>query len=235
MGLYNRLYNAEPKKELDVHAPPKKGVRLFLHVLRREFWELCKLNLMMILFCIPIVTIPVAVVAMNKVLFLMLMDKSIYTFETFFSTVKAEWKRATVAGLLYFPSLAATIFGLYFYSEIVPNFLLYSCSMFACALILMAGIYLFPMLAMLDLNAKGIIKNTIILTFSKIPQNIAALFAAALWILLIVMFFPFTASVILLIFFSILILITTLCAYSSLKKIIIVKSAIENNDLKHEH
>lgn len=220
MGLFNWWYNSEPKKEIEKNAPPKKGAALFIDVVRREFWELCKLNLFMILFCIPIVTIPAATVATSKVLMLMLMDRPFYTFEAFFSTFKAEWKSASVAGLIYFPLLLAAIFGLYFYSVILPNFLLYAGAMFTCTLVLMAGIYLFPMIALLDLGARGIAKNSILLTFSRIPQNIAALLAAGLWILLVLAFFPITTPLVLLLLLSGSALITNFCAFSGLKKII---------------
>ena len=226
MGLLDKWYNREPKKEIEKNAPPKQGIALFFTVFWRDFWELCKLNLILILFCIPVVTIPAAITAMNKITMFMFMDKPVYTFSDYIAAFKAEWKRATAVGLIYFPALAITVFGQYFYSAMMTSFLLYAISMLACAVVLIVGFYLFPMLAVLDMNIKGIFKNAVLLTFLRMPQNVLTLIIVVLLTLFVWMFLPPTILAVLLIFFALTGFITTFCAYTGLNKFVIKDDSI---------
>ena len=221
MGFISDWHNREPKKEIAKGTPEKQGLALFFDVLWREFWELCKLNLIFILFSLPVVTIPVAITAMSKVIFYMLLDKPVYAFGDFYSSFRLEWKRATLAGLIYSMVLALTVVGMVFYTAFLDVFVLYVMSMLACALILIAGFYLFPMLAVLDLNLKGIFKNAILLTFLRMPQNICALVLFVLLTLLVLVYLPTTLLAVLVIFFSLINLISTFCAYTALKKFVL--------------
>ena len=221
MGFLNDWYNKEPKAEIKEDETPKQGAALFFDVLRREFWGICKLNLIFILFCIPVVTIPTALTAMSRVMMFMIMDKHVNPFADFLAAFKAEWKRATVAGLVYFPLLALTVFGLYFYANVVENYILYTLSILACVGVLIVGFYLFPILAAIDLKLKEIFKNAVLLTFARIPQNVLALIIVAALTFLVVAFLPPTIFVVLFIFFALFGLITTFCAYTGLKKHVI--------------
>jgi len=231
MGILNNWYNREPKNEIKKDAPEKKGMALFFDVFFREFWELCKLNLIFIVFCLPVVTIPTAITAMSKVMMYMIMDRTVYTFSDFFQSFKAEWKRATVAGLFYFPLLALTVFGQLFYSAVAGSLFLYVVTMLLCAMVLIAGFYLFPMLAVLDLSLNNIFKNAFLLTFLRMPQNILTLFISALLFLLVWLFWPFTFFALLLIFFALTRFITTFCAYTGLKKYVLKESDKDNAEV----
>jgi len=221
MGFISNWYTREAKVEIKKDTPPKEGAALFFDVLRREFWELCKLNLMLILFCVPVVTMPAALTAMSRVIMFMLMDRPVSTFGDFFDTFKKEWKRATIMGLIYFPLLALTVFGQYFYLAAAGSFLPYAVAMLSCAMVLIAGFYMFPMLAVLDLGLAGILKNAILLTFLRMPQNILALIVAVLLALLVLMLLPLSILVALFILFALIGLVTTFCAYTGLKKHVI--------------
>jgi len=221
MGIFSNWYTREAKVEIKKDTPPKQGAALFFDVLRREFWELCKLNLILILFCVPVVTIPAALTAMSRVMMFMLMDRPISTFGDFFDAFKKEWKRSTIMGLAYFPLLALTVFGQYFYLAAMGSFLPYVFAMLSCAMVLIAGFYIFPMLSVLDLGIAGILRNAILLTFLRMPQNILALVVAVLLALLVLMLLPLSILVAFLILFSLIGLVTTFCAYTGLKKHVI--------------
>lgn len=221
MGFLNSWYNREPKNEIKKDTQQKQGAALFFDVLWRELWNICKLNLILILFCIPVVTIPAAITAMSKVMILMFTDKPVSAFGDFFSAFKAEWKRATIAGLIYFPLLAITVFAQYFYFTMLESVFLYTIAMLMCAMVLISGFYLFPMIGVLDMNLKGIFKNAILLTFVRMPQNILALIIAVLLVLLVLMFLLPSIFAIFLILFSLIGFVTTFCAYTGLKKYVI--------------
>jgi len=221
MGYFFDRYTREPKKELDLDAPPKQGFALFFDVLKRELWELVKLNLVFILFCLPLITIPAALAAMSKVVMLMFMDRPIYVFSEFFTSFRAEWKRATIAGLIFSLLLAVTLFGQFIYAYIMENFFLQSFAMLVCVVFITAGFYLFPMLAMLDIGLRGAFKNALLLVFLRMPQNILTLLAVAILMSCALIFFPASILLALLILFSLANFITTFCAYTGLKKYVL--------------
>jgi len=220
MGIFNNWYTREPRKELDLNAPPKTGLALFFSVLWRELWELCKLNLVFLLFCIPVVTIPAAITSMSRVIMLMLMDRPVYVFSEFLETFKKEWKRASAAGLPFFLLVAFTLVGQYIYSSVMGLYALQIATLLLCALLIMAGFYLFPMLAMLDVDLRGVIKNAVLLTFLRLPYNLLALLAVGAITFLILLLFPSSILIIIPIYFSLTNFITTFCAYTGLKKFV---------------
>ena len=221
MGLLDKWYNREPKKVIEKDSPRKQGAELFFSTFWNHFWEICKLNLIFILFCIPVLTIPTAMTAMYKITMYMFLDKTYYTFSDFIDTFKAEWKRSTIAGLIYFPFLAVSVFGMYFYSFVMNNFILYSFAMFICAIIIIAGFYLFPMLAILDMSLKSIFKNALLLIFARMPQNILTLIVTALFTFLVWMFLPPTLLCVVAFFFAFIAFIISFCAYGGLRKYVI--------------
>ena len=229
MGLLDSWYNREPKKEITKETTQKEGLALFFEVLWREFWELAKLNGLMIVCCLPLVTIPCVLTASARVILLMFLDRPVYTVEDFFATFKKEWKKASIVGLLYFPLLALTLFALNFYSTVYKNFILYTLAMLAVALVLIMGFYLFPMIAIVELKIKEIFHNAFLLTFIRMPQNIATLLALMLLTFLVLGFLPPTILVVILFYFALLVFITNFCAYGGLKRYIIKKEENERD------
>jgi len=226
---FQNRFNREPRRELDLNAPPKKGLALFFSVLWREFWELFKLNLVFILACIPVVTIPAAMTAISKVIVRMLMDKPGYTFGEFYSAFKAEWKRSTIAGLIYYPFVLISMFGPFFYSAQVESLLLFILSIFLFGAVLIVGFYLFPAIALFDIRLKDIFRNAALLTVLRMPYNILALLVVAALSLMAFMFLPASFPAVVLILFSLNSFITTFCAYTGFKRFVIDDSNPEDD------
>jgi len=220
MGLLDNWYNKEPKNEIDRKTPKKEGLALFFSVLWREFWEICKLNIIMVVFCLPIVTIPTTLTAVNKILMFMIMDRSVYTFEDFLLTFKREWKRSSLIGLIYFPLLILTMFGMYFYSIVYNNFFLYTFSMLGCAVVLMVGFYLFAMLGVIELDLKETFRNAILLAFLRIPQSVLTLIAMVVLSVLVILFLPSSILTVLLLYFALIVYMAVFCAYTGLSKFV---------------
>ena len=221
MSFISNFFNKEPKKEIKKDEAKKQGMSLFFSVLWREFWELCKLNLIMMVFCLPVVTIPATVTAVNKVMIFMLLDKPVYTFEDFFQTFKKEWKRATVLGLPYLLLLGLVLFAMYFYSSVYVNFYLYTFSMLGVAVLIIIGFYLFSLLGFIDLDLKSILKDALILTFLRIPQNLLALMGILAVVFVAIMFLPPSIIAILLMFFALIEFIAVFCAFTGIQKYVV--------------
>ena len=221
MAWFNNWYTKEPRRVITKDTPRPVGLALFFSVLWQQLSELCKLNLLMILFSLPLVSIPTVLVATARVLTLMFMDQPLETFTEFFNTFKKEWKRATIAGLIYFPLLAISIFALYFYSLVIDNFLLYTVAMLGCAVLIIIGFYLFPLLAMVDLKLQHCFKNAALLTVLKAPKNILALVVMVGLTILIILFLPPSIVSVFLLYFALMSAISTFCAYGAICHLII--------------
>ena len=72
--MFFRKDYAAPGPGISPDEPEKTGVARFAEILSLECATLVKLNLLFLLSCIPIVTIPVAVFAMNHVVWMMILS-----------------------------------------------------------------------------------------------------------------------------------------------------------------
>ena len=88
-------------------ASPKTGLALLIDVVRREWWMLLELNLLFILFALPLVTLPAAQVAANRVTALMLQDRSVYLLRDFWEAFRGRFWRAAMLGVLAIVMIAA--------------------------------------------------------------------------------------------------------------------------------
>ena len=65
---------AEPGPGVNPDAPEKTGAARLIEILQLECVTLFKLNLLFVASCIPLITIPAAVFAMNQVIRRMILD-----------------------------------------------------------------------------------------------------------------------------------------------------------------
>lgn len=224
MGLFSAHYD-RPGPGIPKDAPQKKGFKLFFEVFLREFFELIKLNLLYVLFCIPIVTIPAATTAMSRVTLTMIRDKNHFLWSDFLNSFKTEFLRSTAAGFLLFLGTAAALFGVRFYGvSAAQSPLLYlPLGVSACVALLLTfmGFYLFPLLALVNLPFGQTLKNALLLAFICLPVNLAALAAAGVIAVLFVGFLPYSLPVMLLFCFAQINFITSFFAYRGLQKYVI--------------
>ena len=106
--LTNWMMREGPGIEKD--APKRTGLPLLGEIVLREAWELFKLNLLIALFCLPIVTAPAAHAAALRVGASMVRDENVYLWRDFRQAFRAVFARATIAG---FAAMAVVGLGLY--------------------------------------------------------------------------------------------------------------------------
>ena len=98
MGFFNANFEKEGKGvSKDIQAP---RFILFFQIIGRRFWDLILLNLLYILFCIPIVTIGPATAAMTKILRNYARQEHAFLWADFIETFKANWKQAAIFGAI---------------------------------------------------------------------------------------------------------------------------------------
>ena len=220
MGLFGNY--AKPGSGIPKDAPPKRGLALFFDVLSREFFELVKLNLLYLLFCVPVVTIPAATTAMCRVTLTMLRDQNHFLWHDFFSAFRREFKWSTLLGL---PLLALILLcdgALRFYGAAALTSPVYGIPLFAggvlLLLLLCAALYLFPMLALVDLPPRQALNNTLLLALLCLPRNLLALAVIGALGFLLAATLPMSLIYLLLIGCSLTCLVACFCAYGGIRK-----------------
>lgn len=172
----------EPKKDtpgIDKNAPKKKGFALFLETLWREFFPLLKLNLLFLLSCIPVVTIPAAITAANRITVTMVRDRNYFMWADYWKAFKQDFGKSLIAGLLL--AVALGLFGLstwfyYMLSQTAGKLFLILAGCSACLLLTayFTALYFFPMLAMVELPTFTLLKNAIILAYTCFKRTLPA-------------------------------------------------------------
>lgn len=205
--------------------PPTKGVGRVVYLYMMNFTKLVKLNLLFILFALPVVTLPGALAALAKISLKIVKEEPYFLFSDFWDAFKGEFKRASIFFWIHTLVLAMAIFAIYYYIgqrndmvlSVVP---LIISIVFTCFLILV-GFYAYPMIVSLDLPMKAIVKNALLLSMLCVKRNVLLLIGTALMGCLILLFMPVSILVVILLMFSLMSLVVCYNVQLSLEKYII--------------
>lgn len=204
----------KPKKDrpdIAKDAPRKKGIVRFLDTLWREFFSLLKLNLLFLLFCLPVVTIPAALTAMSKVTVMMVRDENCFLWHEFWGAFKRDFGRSLLGGIAIL--LATAIFALstWFYYMLTKLHWMFIILAAASACMLLGAyftsVYFFPMLATVELPTGKLLKNSLILGFTCFKRTLPGAFFCLALSFCGVGLLPFSAPFVFLIQFSLVSLI----------------------------
>lgn len=180
----------EPRRDrpdLERSAIRKRGFVGYMDMLWREFFELLKLNLLFVLSCVPIITIPAALTAMHRITSVM----ALFVLSTvfYYNLMQVNKVFVLLAGF------AACV----------------------VLLTLCVSFYFFPMLAMVDLPLDALLKNSMALVFGNIGKTLLALLLFVLLIGLGVGLLPYSFIFAALIMFSFVASITTYLTYPAIE------------------
>lgn len=221
MNLFGAFYGGSAH-ESDRQAHPT-GVRLFFSVIKWHWSRLIKLNLLFLLTCVPIVTIPCAMTAMSKTMGLLLRRKICYPAHDFFKAFAAEWKRSSLVGLVLWGALLLAGFGVWAYSRMEMSMGLAFAAV--CALIavvaMSAMIYAFPMVAFTELRVRDVLKNAVLLAQMRFPQTLLVLVEVFALIALTYFGGVWTVWILPLIGFSLIALTGTYVAWGAMSQYVI--------------
>ena len=226
MGIF---YSDRPGPGIEKDAPSAKGLRQFFQILFREFFSLIKVSCLFLLFSLPVITFPAAYCAMTRITASMVRDRPYFLCSDFWNTFRTEFKKATAAGLLVFGSLVAALIAVWFYCDRVERNFLYCLPAGIAgmgAVILTFAIFsLFPMIALLDLPLKHVLKNALLLAAMSYINFIPALVVCVFILLSALWFFPISLPLLLLVCPALLNLITTFCAYGRIERYVLAQGA----------
>ena len=100
-----------PQKDYDKKTRyPKHRITLYLMLFYEAFWRIIGANLLFILFCIPIVTIPAAIGGLTRVMSRFARDEQAYVIDDFMKGFKQEWKKNTAFAAIQLAFIALADF-----------------------------------------------------------------------------------------------------------------------------
>ena len=95
--MWQRFWN----KEGPGRPAPRSGIKGYLYLIYNYYWQMLFLNICFCVACIPVVTIPIALTALNRVYIKLCRDSVVLFWEEFICECKSSWKKSLSAGFLY--------------------------------------------------------------------------------------------------------------------------------------
>lgn len=208
-------------------GPKKKPFFLFWEIFGNKFWKLIQVNLIFMLFCIPVVTFGPALAAMTQVMRKFTIGEPIFVFHEFMTAFKKNFKQSFFIGILDILLVLLIIFNLNFYISAFEemggfgNKLMLAFSLAICFIFYMMHFYIYPQIVALNLKIGQIIKNSFILTIAGLKRSLVAFFSTAAIVLVFALFIPYSLMALPIIPAAWMSFIATFCAYPVIQKHII--------------
>jgi len=190
-----------------------------------ELFMLVRFNLMFVLCCIPVVTIPAAITAMHYVFVRIARGEKPSLRKDALPVFKREFARSLLMGVMILIALMVSVTSFLFYIRLAAGNILFMApaviSGSIALLVFLMSFYIFTMLALLDLPLKAIIRNAYMLAILNIKYSLCAgiyiLFIAGIGVLL----FPHTVPLSLMVLFSLAIFTAAYFSYYGINKYIL--------------
>ena len=208
------------------NQPKKKRPVVFFEILGRKFWKMIQLNLIYLLFCVPIVTIGPATSALVFILREFTMEHPVFLFSDFFEAFKKNFKQSIVMELIDVVFIALMWVAIPTYKSMAESgspvwyVPLVLCVSITVMFVLM-HFYIHLMIVTVDLKLTAILKNAFFLSFLGAKTNLLTL----LWVVLLglfhFLFFPYTILLMPFISFSFLSYVVCFNSFQFIQKYII--------------
>lgn len=206
-GFFERLGERRMTREGAGLPAPEAGIRRYFYMLGTHFFKFVRLNLLFLLFSIPVVTLPASLTALDRVCIKLIRDGNCFLWADFIEEFRRSFAQSLPLGLLFGAGLAAAYYlvslGISSLGSIYGIVFL-AAGIFLLAFTLVRGSWVFAMLAMLKLKNRDILKNARILALSEGGRS-AGILAALIAVTAFAFFlFPISLIPMALILFSLL-------------------------------
>lgn len=163
--------------------------------------DLLILNLLMIVCCLPVITVGASFTAMHYVLLKMVRGEEGYLVRGFFKSFKRNFRQATIIWLIMLAMIAIYVCDvlIFNYSQIVFPKALVVIVIAVAVLALLIAMYIFPLLSRFDNTIFNTIKNAALMSFLNLPKTLLML---VIYILPFVIAYFSTYSIIFVIMFG---------------------------------
>ena len=190
-----------PFPEHEDAAAEKKGVSCFFDLLGRSCGTLLKVNLLFLCGCIPLVTIPLSLFALNQVAGRIVRDQPTSCLQIFGETFRHKWKQSYFAFVLTAVPLLCAGFGAWFYFRQVSSSLLFFVPFLVCSTIFLVTLLSSGCLySLLDSGKqwKAALRLSLLLGVATPQRTVPAALCGYGLLLLAVLFFPLSGLYLLL-------------------------------------
>lgn len=204
----------------------KERFRFWRRLLPQSF-ELIKLNLLFLLCCLPLISIPAALTAMTRINIRLIEEESCDLLADFLHTFRTEFLPSLKAGLTLAAGLLLFGYVFWFYQTAQadqPLFLtmVRSASLLPLLLLYGALCYVQVMLAFVSLSTWALLKNGLFLTVICLKSTILCLLSGILLIAIEMTSLPYSAPFVILFGFSFWNYSCTYCVLPEIKKHIVI-------------
>lgn len=159
------------QKEGSGKPAPKSGWSRVGVMALTHFWKLVAANLLFVLFSLPVVTLPAALTALDRVCVIIYKDGNIFLWYEFWKEFKRSALRCFLPGL----GFGLLLFGGYFFMSLANgnlqlgfiSILFWSVGILMAAVAVILGEYFFVVAAVLDISVPGALKNAFILWLAR--------------------------------------------------------------------
>lgn len=221
-GFFGLFNYSKPGKGVRKDEPKKARFLYFWELYFRKFWKLIQLNLLYLLFCIPIVTIGPATAGFIYVLRNMVNEQPIFLFSDFWDAFKANWKQSFLLSVLAAVASVVVSVSVRFYLQnsqqhgwmLVPAAL----TLFVAFVLIMMSFYAMLMVVTLELSLSAILKNAAILGIVCLKTNILTFLFVGLIVLATILLFPISLLLVLFLVPSLIGFIICYNSYPGIKK-----------------
>lgn len=231
MSIIDRFLKRQNAPQKDItEPPPSKGAARFFFLMATHFPKMLTLNLLFLLFCLPIVTIPAALSGMSRVCMLLMREGVCFVWTDFFSEFKASFLKSIPIFLFNaFWVVSAYFCFLYGQNNGELSFVLFAFAVLFLIFGLLLSCYTFAMQAICRLRNADIIRNAISLIFLEPKTDLLLLLCVGGFFAVFIGFLPYSAPIILFGIFSVACLMMCVIVYEPLKKRILLNSPCDSS------
>lgn len=219
--MFFRKDYATPGPGVDPNAPEKTGAARLGEILSLECVTLVKLNLLFLVSCVFVVTIPAAVFAMNRVVRMMILDQTVICGHHYNTAFKQGWKRGCAAFFITAVPLLLSVCGMWFYlGRAAGNFVMFLPFMLCSTvflLTLLASTYFYGLLTT-KRSVRECLRLSLLLAAARPLRGILAVLSVYGTLLVAILEIPLSLIYLLLIGFSVPCLLGSFFVRTELKR-----------------
>lgn len=194
-----------PGPDLERSGPEKTGPARFWELIKGELANVLIVNLLFLVTCLPIATIPPAVFSLHMVMRKIIQGEGVSCVRDYFMAFRQGWKGAYGAFFLTAIPMAAAGYGAVFYLRRAPEYPVLFVPFVFCTTIflvtMLASTYLYGILCC-GRPLREAVKPALLLGVAKPLRAVLAALCYYGLLLLAVLFFPFSGLYLFLIGFS---------------------------------
>lgn len=175
--------------------PPTKGWARYKFIVQNHFFRLMKLNLLFVVFCIPVFTIPASIAGMTSVLMCLVREGNTFMWSDFWREFKTDFPQRML---------------IWFLLQILPNAiwyipnalgyegLAYMISVALSSLFFIVTCYWFPMIVKLDLTVWQALRNAVLLVVLEWKRSLILLVLSLVFRFVTTLLYPYSILLLLL-------------------------------------